>query len=312
MTKIFYSCSLGINSMYKSKKNHIFTGFSLFFVLVALVLFNNIEKILYDPLLTPEEWLNTQPWIELRILTLNFVLVQPTSTLFVYLLGILSIGIGLSIFKGKNNQHAHEWWGVALILWGLGALFAGTSYQAFSYEIKCVGREFCLWTSWWEVFYMILSVGSVNAMMVAQAYSCVSKINRNYLFYYAVANLCIYTCVALIGSIFPVQFLISFELMIAFIVPSILFFFILNLWRYRKDIHSADYHMDRALMVIWISLGLIMASYYLYLILDITNILWEKGIWFSENDVLHIGLIFWMIYIRYTTVNYVEDFDHID
>ncbi len=294
--------------MCKLKKNQLVVSFSLFLILVALVLFNNLEKILYDPLITPEEWLNTQPWIELRILTMNLILVQPTSTLFVFLLGILSIGIGVSIYRGNKNLNSHEWWGVALILWGLGALFAGTSYQAFSYEIKCIGREFCLWTSWWEVFYMVLSVGSVNAMMTAQAYSCISNNNRNYLFYYAFGNVFVYTCLVLIGSIIPVQFLISFELMVAFIAPSILFFLVLNYWRYRKNLQSADNKMDRALIVIWISLGFIMALYYLYLILDITSILWEQGIWFSENDVLHIGLICWMIYIRRTIVRYVGDY----
>lgn len=284
----------------------------LFLILLGLIYFNNFEKLFYSPLITPDAWLEIQPWVELKILSLNIILVQPTSTLFVFLLGFLTLGIGISLFRNKNTSKSHEWWGIALILWGLGALFAGTSYQAFSYEIKCVGREFCLWTSWWEVFYMVLSVGSVNAMMTAQAYSCVSKNNKKFLFYYASANMTIYSIIILVGSFIPVRFLISFELMLLFLAPSILFFLVLNSWRYFKYNQLDKYQMDKAMIVVWISLAFIMASYYLYLTLDITNVLWEKGIWFSENDILHIGLILWMVYIRRTVVNCVKDYSQLN
>jgi hypothetical protein len=40
-----------------------------------------------------------------------------------------------------------------------------------------------------------------------------------------------------------------------------------------------------------------MAAYWLYDKLELAEKLWAKEIWFSQNDVLHIGLILWMIYM---------------
>jgi hypothetical protein len=53
-----------------------------------------------------------------------------------------------------------------------------------------------------------------------------------------------------------------------------------------------------------------MAAYWLYDKLDITSKLWAKGsgIWFSQNDVLHISLILWMIYIASVVTGRVTDY----
>ena len=42
-------------------------------------------------------------------------------------------------------------------------------------------------------------------------------------------------------------------------------------------------------------LVLTLGGYFGYLMLGVTQTLWARGIWFSENDILHIGLIVWMI-----------------
>jgi hypothetical protein len=68
--------------------------------------------------------------------------------------------------------------------------------------------------------------------------------------------------------------------------------------------------MDLALLGAWVWLLCVMTAYWLYDHLDITGKLWAKGegIWFSQNDVLHIGLILWMIYIAAVVADRVNDF----
>jgi len=175
-------------------------SFILLMVFICLFLFNRLDEILYDPLMTPEMWLDSQPWLEIGI-----ILSKPTSTILVYSLGIVAIVTGLYFLRNRKEQESRFWWGIGLFLWGAGALFAGTSYQAFSYEIKCAGRESCLWTSWWEVIYLMLSVGSVNAMMMAQAFSCNVGKWRKAMIIYAGMNTLLYVTIALAGALIPVE-----------------------------------------------------------------------------------------------------------
>jgi hypothetical protein len=65
--------------------------------------------------------------------------------------------------------------------------------------------------------------------------------------------------------------------------------------------------MDLALVGTWLWLGITLGAYLLYLVLDITAELWSQGVWFSENDVLHIGLIGWMLYIALVVAKRVVD-----
>jgi hypothetical protein len=65
--------------------------------------------------------------------------------------------------------------------------------------------------------------------------------------------------------------------------------------------------MDLALLGTWLWLGITLGAYFLYLVLDLTHDLWAQGVWFSENDVLPIGLILWMLYIALAVVRRVAD-----
>ena len=277
----------------------------LLFLLTSFLLTacGQLDSILYTPAQTPETWLQIQPFAEFQFASQNIIFVQPSTSIIVYFLGILTIVVGLYFLKIRNDQHSRLWWGIALLLWGIGALLAGTSYEAFSYAIKCAGRTACLWTSWWEILYLIASVWSIDAMTLAVAYSSTTGKLRKSLSIYAIANAVLYFIIVMIGAFIPIKFLISFELLLVVAAPGIIAFFVINGWRYYKY----KINQDLVLLGTWIWLGITIAAYFLYLISGNTAALWAKGFWFSENDVLHIGLIIWMFYIAIALEPQVKD-----
>ena len=273
---------------------------TLLFLLTAC---GRLDTIPYEPAQTPETWLQIQPFAELKLGSQNIIFVQPSTSIIVYLLGVITIAVGLYFLKIRNEQFSRLWWGIALLLWGVGALLAGTSYEAFSYAIKCSGRDACLWTSWWEVIYLIVSVWSIDAMMLAVAHSSTNGKLRKWLSGYAILNAIIYLVVVIVGAFVPVKFLISFELLLIVTAPNIITFFVINGVRYFKQKRPEDL----VYLGTWLWLGFTIAAYFLYLISGFTTSLWEKGLWFSENDVLHIGLILWMLYIIRVLAPRVKD-----
>ena len=277
----------------------------LFFLLTSFLLTacGQLDSIPYTPSQTPETWLQIQPFAEFQFASQNVIFIQPSTSIIVYFLGILTIGVGLYFLKIRAGQLSRLWWGIALLLWGIGALLAGTSYEAFSYAIKCAGREACLWTSWWEILYLLVSVWSIDAMMLAVAYSSTTGKLRKVLSVYSVINAIVYFIIVMIGVFIPVKFLISFELLLVVAAPSVIAFFVINGWRYSKY----KLRSDLTLLGTWIWLGVTIAAYFLYLISGSTASLWARGLWFSENDVLHIGLIIWMLYIAFALAPQVKD-----
>jgi hypothetical protein len=272
-----------------------------------LLAFGRLKSIRYiDPELTPDNWCQVQPCARIRLGSRAFILTQPSSTILVYLLGVLTIGVGLLFLSIRGAQDSRLWWGISLLLWGIGVLLAGTSYQAFGYQIKCAGRETCAWTSWWEVVHLMFQQVSLDALLVAVALSCTTGTLQTMLLGYALLSAAGYVILTFIGELIPVKTLVTFELMVWVLSPLFLILLIINGWRY----YRFSTPMDLALLGAWLGLLCIMAAYWLYDHLDITPKLWAKGrgIWFSQNDVLHIGLILWMIYLAAVVARLVHDY----
>jgi hypothetical protein len=143
----------------------------------------------------------------------------------------------------------------------------------------------------------------MDAMLVAMALSCTTGTLQLVLLGLALVIAVVYTISTFIAGIIPVKSLITFELMVWVSTPIFLIHIVLNTWRY--FLYSTP--MDLALLGAWALLFLTMIAYWLYNKLEFTSRLWAKGIWFSQNDVLHIGLIIWIIYIGAVVTNRVTD-----
>lgn len=181
-----------------------------------------LESIPTDPVHTPETWLASQPWVEFTVASRRILVVQPSTTLIVFALSILGLAIGARLLRDRRGQLSRFWWGAGLVLWGVGGLLAGTSYEAFSYAIKCEGRATCAWTSWWEVVYLVLTVWSVNAMMIGEAHACAGRRWLPVIGFGASVGALVCTLVVLVGALVPIRFLVSFELLVLVAAPCIL------------------------------------------------------------------------------------------
>ncbi len=277
-------------------------------LLLLLILFpiygcHQLDSLSYDPPLTPELFLANQPWISISIGSFSFLLTQPSSTFFVYLLSLAYLYAAYIFWKVAPTHRSLLFWSLGFLFTGIAAILAGTSYQALGYELKCLSREFCRWTTWWEINYEILQNIGMNGFLAAAAFTHANSKFRKSILTYAGANSILYTILVLFGAFTPNSFLVSFEFLELSCLPSVIFFLITTFYGYFKTKNKMNLH----LLTTWLFLVLIMLAYAIYLELGLTAIFWKKGIWFSENDVLHVGLILWVIYIVKTLPQRVVD-----
>lgn len=266
----------------------IFLGMTV--TILAVCMFSNTGGLLMLPLTTPDQFLSGMPYATLSIHGKDFILIQPSSTILVYLLGLIMIAIGIYFLVTKKKQQSRYYWAFGLILWGISAIVAGTSYQAFGYELKCRGLEHCLFTSNFELVYMLLTAFCINFLVAATGFTSTGVSGRNRLMKFALIDSAIYSVYMFVGAVLPVKFLISYEGFMAFIGANFLIMFILNILHYKK--HKEN--LNRNLIYIWIGFLIVNIGYFVFLLGDIgANLYKNYGVWFNENDALHVLLILW-------------------
>lgn len=260
-----------------------------------------LKELAYQPPTTPAQWCEQRPCVTVG----NTVLNEPFGTSLVFLLAALWIAAGVYFVVTRHNQRSRAWLGVALVLGGVGAAQAGISYQAFSYVLKCEGRQLCVLTNGFEVGYSITQALSVSAMLTAVAYACSTARSRRWMFWYAGINAGVYVAISVVGVLVPNALLLSFSVLMLFALPGIVIVIVVATRRY----HQTRDPMDRSLVVAAALLVLVQVAYFAYYAAGITSMLWDdgKGFYFSENDVLHIGMVAWLGYVVVVVGKHLHD-----
>lgn len=260
-----------------------------------------LDELAYEPLTTPQQWCEQRPCITIG----DFVFNEPLGSFLVFLLALLWVGVGIHFIRDNRGQRSRGWLGVALVLGGVGAAQAGISYQALSYMLKCAGREYCVLTNGFEVGYSLTQAVSVSAMLTAVAYACTTDGLRRGLIVYSAINAAAYVLVSIVGVTMPSRWLLSFEVLMLFALPGILVVITIA----GRGLRTARQSADQSLLIAAMILLLVQVAYFSYAAAGITQQLWQegRGFYFSENDVLHVGMIAWLAYVFAVVGKHLRD-----
>ncbi len=273
-------------------------------VLSALVLTiitgcGQLPNLKLDPPVKPSEWCDHQPCWQIGEITVN----QPSSSILVFVLTALTLWLAYYFYKTRRQEASRFWWSFSLLLAGLGALFAGISFQAFAYEIKCKGFEYCNYTSYWEIAYNVFTVAGAAAMLIGIAHSFFKNSLIGACKIYAVVTTLCYIVLSIVGILNANKFLLSFEFMILFSLPPYLIILVYQLYHFTKKPSKLLIRY----LTCWAILIFTFIAYSIYLANAYTEKLWASGTWWSANDVLHILMILWCLYIYYFLADFVQD-----
>jgi hypothetical protein len=270
------------------KKYGIWIGLVL--AVFAILLSDGTASILLVPNVTPAQFLEAMPYWTVPFFGSSFVLIQPSSTFFVYLLGVLMIVLGVRFIKTRKEDRSRFYFGIGLILWGVGTLLAGSSYQAFGYELKCAGLDYCTFTSKFELVYLLVTGFSIDFLVVGIACASIPESKRTLWIRIAILHSSIYFVLLFIGVLTPLYLLVTYEFFMAVYLVSFLLMFVWNIKHYQtfKD------PVNKRLIAIWLLFLGVNVGYFVALFSGYAEPLYETtGIWFNSNDVLHVLIILW-------------------
>lgn len=138
-------------------------------------------------------------------------------------------------------------------------------------------------------------------MVVAVAFACTLGRTRTILISYAVTNAALYCVVTVIGVMVPSALALSFSVLMLFALPGVIIVIAITARRLRQP-------KERAIFTAAVLLLLVQVAYYAYWASGLTKALWNSsGIYFSENDVLHIGFILWLAYLLWRVGPTLDD-----
>jgi hypothetical protein len=138
---------------------------------------------------------------------------------------------------------------------------------------------------------MIFTVGGAGVAFIGIVYASLPE--RTYKFWhaYSLISTLVYVIVVIIGTIISNRFLISFEFMTFFclIGGGILFIQVIG------QLRSGGNPIILKIGGTWLLVVAVIVCYYIALLSGFASRLWAQGIWFNENDVLHVLMIAWIL-----------------
>ncbi len=289
-----------------SKRKEIHANALMLFVMVLFIIatctLENTSSLFMSPLTLPADFLASIPYFTVNFFGSEVVIQQISSTIMVWGLGVLIVSLGIAVLI-KQKSKAGMYWGIGLILWGLGAIVAGVSYQAFGYQLKAANQQYVLFTSDWELSYMILTAFATNYMMVGTAMATAKDDKLQKIVIFAIVHSIAYCIYMLFGSIFAIEFVISYFGFVVFVAVDFLIMLILNYTHYKANKDQLNKHM----IFTWLDFAVVNMAYFVCYFAGMGNFLYSNlNIWFNENDVLHLLLMVWAVHVYIVLTKFLK------